>query len=265
MERRTQSLSLLESRILSELAYVRTAYGTGGDASVDSARFFTLPDRLAANPALADLIDTQRDVYRQNTESRAKRHASLLDQQRLTAERLDLLKQRRTEVERETVIIAERLEAFQKLAKRKLAVATDLMNLQRASSSANSSLLEVIAMISETELTLEQRRLDLATFAVNARGELAAELSQVRSDLLDVRARLDPATRAGMVGASYDEAADGLPALSGDKAAMLDDGGAQYAITRVSLDRPGAAASMGSPASLVMPGDTINAISAAIY
>lgn len=256
MERRAQSLSLLEQRIVSEMTHVDAAYADGGDRTIPAAGFFTVSDRLAANPALADLIDTQRDVFRQNTERRAKRYASLLDQQALTAERLDLLQQRRTEVERETVIVADRLTAFQELAEKKLAKATDIMNLQRASSSANASLLDVIAMISETALALEQRKLDITTFAVTARGELAAELSRVRADLLDVRARLDPATRAGMVGASYDGAADGLPAVSSDKTAMLDGGGARYAITRVSLETTPTEAA-GSAASLVMPGDTI--------
>ncbi|MGH1454765.1 MAG: polysaccharide biosynthesis/export family protein [Paracoccaceae bacterium] len=255
MERRAQSLALNESRILSEMAFTSAAYGTGGNAGVERAQFFTLPDRLAANPALADLIDTQRDVYRQKTDGRAQRYASLLDQQRLTAQRLDLLQQRQTEVTRETTIIADRLEAFQQLAEKKLVVAGDLVNLQRASSSANASLLDVIASIAETELALEQLRLDIDTFAVTAQGELATELSQVRADLLDVRARLDPALRAGMVGAAYD-GAGAMTGMAGDKAGLLDGDTTEYAIIRVGFTA-GDARTKGSPASLVMPGDTI--------
>lgn len=257
LERRLHRLRIVEMRLLAQREYAITAFGDEKQLDHEIAPFFDPPESLRADPALADLIDTEIELLERTRETYLNDYNSLITQRSVLRERLDMLEQRRATVDEVVTLIKERLEAIQSLADRGLALQTEVVDLQRASSAATGDMLSVLAAISDARLALERQNAQLAEFSARRTRDIASDLESVRSDLIDVRARRDSAQRAGTIGSVYTRRT--APALSNpaEQAARGAEGDTE---TPAILIRTGDGAeqfSAVSPTTPLMPGDTI--------
>lgn len=262
LQRRAEVAMVQQARIRSEVEFAAHAFGDTSDEAISADRFFSIPPTLSDRPELAVLIETQRSIFVHNIRAHLVQHASLKTQVELLTKRVELLHQRLGVLNEESEIITDRLRAFQQLSEKGLAKVSDVASLQRAASSTNGNLLEVVAAIADGEVALEQAKLARDSYGLNITRELKQELVQVQAELADVRSRLDPASRAGAIGVAYDRASGNATApvlastdlIESDKAETLAD----LQITRVGLQEP-FIVSRGSQ-ELVVPGDTITVI-----
>jgi hypothetical protein len=265
-QRRAETALVQQARIRSEIAFARAAYGSNaprdGAEVVDAEALFTMPETLEQTPAMSSFIETQHSIYQHNIRSYTERHASLRTQVGVRQERVSLLQEQLEHVRKETAFVLERMAAFEGLSNKGLITASDMMNMQRVATNSNGTLIEVLAAIADAKVSLEQAELELKTFGLDLKRQLEQGLMEVQADLIDLRARLDPVTRAGFIGAAFDRtSAPGRGAIPVQSGPLVEDKlGAETSVSQAAIQQVNAPAARNVTASvqeLVMPGDTI--------
>lgn len=242
LDQQRKTLELREARLRAEADFAHRAFGPGGEAG--AAPQLSLPDRLAGDPALADLITAERRLLDQRAAAARVEHGALLDQKAALEEQIGFLERRAMTLEEETRLIRARLDTLEALQERGLAAAAQLLDIQRANSAAVGSQIQVASAIAEARVTLADRQLDLQNFAVDRERAANESLAGVLAELGDVRSRFAPAMRAGAIAATYDAGAMG--------ASVRTDG--VILLTRVGAAGPTAA----GPGTALHPGDLIS-------
>lgn len=252
LERRIDGLRIMEARMTGEARLVAERFGTEveevGPSEGPAEAFFVLPPDLANLPALADLVATEHDLLVQGAARYDADHRSLLTQRDAVEERLTLLESRRENLARTSTLIEERLETLRGLSERGLAIATDVLEIQRASAETAGSQIDVAASIADAKVALEERNLQIATYAISLQRALATDIAGVRAELADNRVRLATARQAGGLASGF------LGEVADPSAATPAGGTGEIMIRRLPPDSLPIPAGAGTE---LQPGDTV--------
>ena len=163
---------------------------------VDWAEVPAVVDKAGLKEAQAGLLENNIAVGRATMTSLKARKEALIA-------RLYALRRRHEKLEEEEALVAEQVQTIEGLTESGLARRPQLLDIQQRLLQTASTQLEVLADIAEAESALADNAVKLSSHVNERLAALSIEETQVLSELLEARSRLDPARRADEVAAGY--------------------------------------------------------------
>lgn len=203
LTQRMRVLTLIQSRLQAERAFLRRAFADPPEADLDPVTLLALPDGIAADPLLAGMIETQQNLLRHHAFANRRTQASLLARLKTQTDRLAALEQRAAALDEVATLIRDRLEAVRSLQDKGLAAGETVVEASRSNAETLAAQLDLSAAIAEARVAIEELELERATFVTSLERGIDEELASTEAELADIRARLDPALKAGAVARSY--------------------------------------------------------------
>lgn len=203
LAQRLRVLTLIQTRLQTERTFLRRAFADPHEEDLDPVALLVLPNGIAADPLLAEMIETQQNLLRHHAFANRRTLASLVARLKTQTERLAALEQRAAALGEVATLIRDRLKAVQTLQDKGLAAGETVVEASRSNAETLAAELDLSAAIAETRVAIEELELERATFVSSLERGIDEELASTGAELADIRARLDPALKAGAVARSF--------------------------------------------------------------
>ncbi|WP_167620237.1 polysaccharide biosynthesis/export family protein [Paracoccus ravus] len=199
---RIDILRAREARHLAEIEFAQKLV-VARDVLPETAGPIRFPEDILALPALVALRQAEADVL----DHQSALHLASIRSMRLQREALtrthELLK-RRMDVNQSTVdLLRGRLEELLTLSRSGLIRTQEVVEMQTALSSAESSQLELLTSLATNEQETQRQDLSIQSVGMESRRAAAEALESVRTDLALARAELPAVARAFSVARAY--------------------------------------------------------------